>query len=108
MNNKSSIFERPYFEKFKDNYRSAKAILEKNAWYLELLTKSYDNKEEVNFIKKVNDLLEISPVYTWLKIHQQELENYQNKLGKGKKLEDNEQSQLRISIRRILGLVNAI
>ena len=34
--------------------------------------------------------------------HQQEIEKYQKNLEKGKRLEDNEQSQLRISIRCFL------
>lgn len=98
----SIIFDRPEFEEFKDKYRSAKAILQNEEWYLELLTKSYDNSEEIKFIYNANTILDIAPVFTWLKIHQQEIEKYQKNLEKGKRLEDNEQSQLRISIRCFL------
>lgn len=107
MENATTLFDRPEFVDFKDKYRSAKAILEldKNKWYLDLLTNTYDNEEEVNFIKRVNDLLEISVVYTWLKIHKDEIEDYQEKLRDEDKLGGDNQRQLRISIGAFWGWI---
>lgn len=118
-------FDNIYMKKFNKSdfakiYKSASGILFKKTTekednnaeykyepYLKLLFDTYNNEEEMKFIKQANDYLDLSPVYVWVKLNEQKINEYYNKedVAYENKLEHSNQSQLRISIGAFWGWV---
>ena len=90
------------FKKTSENNNEAEYV---NELYLKLLLNTYNNKEDLRFIKKSNDYLNISPVYTWLKLNEDELKGYYEKNQIEKKLDNTENSLLRTTIGAFWGYV---
>ena len=66
MNNKKiNIFED---ERFIKKYKNANYELKKpeNEFVFKLLINTYNDEEQIKFIKMANDYLKLAPVYSWL------------------------------------------
>lgn len=118
-------FDNIYMKKFNKSdfamiYKSASGILFKKTTekedpnaeylyepYLRLLFDTYNNEEQMKFIKQANDYLDLSPVYVWVKLNEQRINEYYEKenVPDENKLEHTNQSQLRISIGAFWGWV---
>ncbi len=92
------ILDRNEFNEFKNKYLTADAVLRKEEFYLELLKQTYDNKEDMEFIKRANDILEEAPIITWMKINWEKINNYEKHLDKEKRLDSKTQRAVRISL----------
>lgn len=105
-------------KEFSSIYKSASGILfkktskDENAeyvyeYYLKLLLDTANNEEDMKFIKQANDYLDLSPVYVWVKLNEEKIKEYylKEKVEDKDRLENPNQSQLRISIGAFWGWV---
>lgn len=55
-------------ENFKKTYKNANYELrkEENRFFYDLLINTYNDEEQIKFVKMANDYLRLAPVYSWL------------------------------------------
>ncbi len=64
-------------EKFGKMYKYAKKVLSENEFYLKLLEQCYSDEKNFNFIVLSNDIHEIAPVETFVKLYKNEIKEYE-------------------------------
>ena len=61
---------------FAKSYKKPKKLLEDNPFYLEILNECHENKKQWEFIIASNDIHEITPVETFLKLYDKRIREY--------------------------------
>lgn len=98
---------------FKDKYKYAYSVLTDNNsdernFFHNLLLKTYNDEEQVNFIKMSNDYFQIAPVYSWLMFNSEEIISFFNSQGNNNIKNMKISPEVRKAIRCSMGLYFSI
>ena len=98
---------------FKEKYKYAYSVLTDNdlderKFFHNLLIKTYNNKEQVQFIKMSNDYFQIAPVYSWLMFNSEEIMDFFKLQGNNNIKDMKISPEVRKAIRCCMGIYFSI